>query len=90
MAEDNLGNNFIGAIVANKSDLFLMKQVDEEQGEKLAKEKNYKFYLVSAKDNQQAFINCLDDLVKDCILTVHPELLTKTKNDKNNKIKIIK
>ena len=85
MAEDNLGNNFIGAIVANKSDLFLMKQVDEEQGEKLAKEKNYKFYLVSAKDNQQAFINCLDDLVKDCILTVHPELLTKTKNDKKNK-----
>ena len=67
MAEDNLGNNFIGAIVANKCDLFLNQEVDKEQGEKLAKEKNYKFYLVSAKDNQQAFINCLDDLVKDYI-----------------------
>ena len=87
MAEDNLGNNFIGAIVANKCDLFLNKEVNKEQGEKLAKEKNYKFYLVSAKDNQQAFINCLDELVNDYILTVHPELLTRTKNDKNKKIK---
>ena len=87
MAEDNLENNFIGAIVANKSDLFLEQEVDEEQGEKLAMEKNYKFYLVSAKDNQQAFINCLDDLVKDYILTKYPHLLTINKNDKNKIIK---
>ena len=76
MANDQLGNDFIGAIVANKSDLFLEEEVDVEQGKLFAKKHNYKFYLVSAKDNQQAFINCLDELVKDYILAVHPDLLT--------------
>ena len=32
MVKGQLGNKFIGAIVANKSDLFLKEQVDEEQG----------------------------------------------------------
>ena len=75
MAKDILGNKFIGAIVANKSDLDYEK-VDVIKGKLFAKKHNYKFYLVSAKDNQQAFINCLDELVKDYILAVHPDLLT--------------
>ena len=74
MAKDILGNKFIGAIVANKSDLDYEEQVDEKQGKIFAKKHNYKFYLVSAKDNPQKFINCLDELVKDDILAGHPDL----------------
>ena len=72
--KDKLGNKFIGAIVANKSDLD-HTELDVEQGRILAKENNFKFYLVSAKDNQQAFIKCLDELVSGYISAVHPELL---------------
>ena len=75
MAKDILGNKFIDAFVANKSDLNF-KEDDVEEGKLFVKEKNYKFYLVSAKDNPQKFINCLDELVKDYILAVHPDLLT--------------
>ena len=84
MAKDILGNKFIGAIVANKSDLDYEK-VDVIKGKLFAKKHNYKFYLVSAKDNQQAFINCLDELVKDYILAVHPDLLTQSKNFRNKR-----
>ena len=78
-AKDELGNNFIGAIVANKSDLYDEEAVREEEARIFAKEQNYKFYLVSAKESPQSFINCLDELVKDYILAFHPNLLTKTK-----------
>ena len=75
MAKKLLENKFIGAIIANKNDLFLKEKIKEEKGREFAKKQNYKFYLVSAKDNPQAFINCLDELVKDYILANHPDLL---------------
>ena len=75
MAKKLLENKFIGAIIANKNDLFLEEKINEEKGREFAKKQNYKFYLVSAKDNPQAFINCLDELVKDYILANHPDLL---------------
>ena len=74
-AKDKLGNNFIGAIVANKSDLYDEEAVSEKEARIFAKEQNYKFYLVSAKESPQSFINCLDELVKDYILAFHPNLL---------------
>ena len=76
IANEQIGNKFIGAIVANKSDLYEEEQVNEGEARILAESHNYKFYLISALDNQQAFINCLDELVKDYILAVHPDLLT--------------
>ena len=80
-AKDKFGNNFIGAIIANKSDLYDEEAVREEEARLFAKEQNYKFYLVSALESPQSFINCLDELVKDYILAFHPDLLTKTKNE---------
>ena len=80
-AKDVSGDNLIGAIVANKSDLYDEEAVREEEARLFAKEQNYKFYLVSALESPQSFINCLDELVKDYILAFHPDLLTKTKNE---------
>ena len=81
MAKDKLGDKFIGAIVGNKSDLFLKQEVKDEEAEKLAREQGYKFYLVSAKTDPIAFRKCLEELVLDYILFFHPELLFKKKND---------
>ena len=85
MVKDELGNSFIGVIVANKSDLFLEEEVDEAQGRTLAKEENFKFYLTSAKSNQQTFRNYLEELIKDYILAVQPDLLNMTKKSKKIK-----
>jgi len=76
MAKDKLGDKFIGAIVGNKSDLFLKQEVKDEEAEKLAREQGYKFCLVSAKNNPQEFRNCLEELVFDYILA-----LKKKKNN---------
>ena len=75
MAKDKLGDKFIGAIVGNKRDLYEKKEVEDEEAEKFAKEQGYKLYLVSAKDNPEAFRNCLEELVLDYIFAFHPELL---------------
>ena len=66
-------------MVSNKIDLYEYQEVSEVQGKELAQKHNYKFYSVSAKTNQQSFINCLDDLIKDHILTFYPELLKNKK-----------
>ena len=81
MAKDKLGDKFIGAIVGNKSDLFLKQEVKDEEAEKLAREQGYKFYLVSAKTDPIAFRKCLEELVLDYIFAFHPELFLKKKND---------
>ena len=47
------------AIVANKSDLFEIEQVNEDEARKFAKNKNAAFFVVSAKDN-----NSVNDLFK--------------------------
>ena len=75
MAKDKLGDKFIGAIVGNKRDLYEKKEVEDEEAEKFAKEQGYKLYLVSAKENPEAFRNCLEELVLDYIFAFHPELL---------------
>ena len=81
MAKNKLGDKFIGAIVGNKSDLFLKQEVKDEEAEKFAKEQGYKFYLVSAKTDPIAFRKCLEELVLDYIYAFHPKLLLKKKND---------
>ena len=89
MTKDKLGDKFIGAIVGNKSDLFIEQKVKDEEAEKLAKKQCYKFYLVSAKTDLIAFRNCLEELVLDYIFAFHPELLLKKKNDRKNKIFLV-
>ena len=56
-----LGNNFVCSIIINKKKLFNEEVIEEEQGKNFSKKHNYKFYLLSAKDDQQTFINCLDE-----------------------------
>ena len=51
--------NVMLAIVANKSDLFEIEQVNEDEARKFAKNKNAAFFVVSAKDN-----NSVNDLFK--------------------------
>ena len=75
IAKDKLGDKFIGAIVGNKSDLYEEQEVKDEEAKKFAKEQGYKLYLVSAKENPEAFRNCLEELVLYYIFAFHPELL---------------
>ena len=49
---ENLGNNLIYAIVANKSDLYLNEQVSHEEGENYAKKINAFYFETSAKNNE--------------------------------------
>ena len=58
---------FIGAIIANKSDLYDKREVSDEQGKEFAKKNNYKFYSASAKDNPEGFRHFLEELIKEYI-----------------------
>ena len=58
---------FIGAVIANKSDLDVERQVYDKQGKEFAKKNNYKFYSASAKDNPEGFRNFIEELIKDYI-----------------------
>jgi len=64
IAKEILGNNFIGAIVGNKKDLFEHEVVSEDEAREFAKEVGYKFALVSAKADQISFINLLEELIE--------------------------
>ena len=65
MANDSIGNKYIGGIVGNKNDLFLQAEVTEEKALAYAKNKNMSFKLVSAKDDPNSFNEFLKDLVKE-------------------------
>ena len=58
---------FIGAIIANKSDLYDEREVSDEQGKEFAKKNNYKFYSASAKNDSVGFRIFLEELIKDYI-----------------------
>ena len=72
---ENLGNDLILGLAANKSDLYIHEQVTEEEGRKYAKEHNAYFGLLSAKDNKEGIDIFIRDLVKQYLI----------KNDKSNK-----
>ena len=74
--KNELGDNFILAIVGNKSDLYITEQVSQEEGNNYAKEKGAKFKLTSAKTDPLSFIKFLEELFTDYI----------NKNCTNNKI----
>ena len=60
--KNELGNNYILAIVANKSDLYTVEEVSVEEGENYAKSKGAKFKLSSAKIDPLGFIQFLEEL----------------------------
>ena len=67
LSKDVNQNDFIGAIIANKSDLYERREVSDEQGKEFAKKYNYKFYSASAKDNPEGFRIFIEELIKDYI-----------------------
>ena len=62
-------NDFIGAIIANKSDLYDNREVSDEHGKEFAKENNYKFYSASAKNDPEGFRNFIEELAKEYIVS---------------------
>jgi len=61
----DLCDNYIGAIVGNKSDLYMNESVSEEEAREFAERIGFKFALVSAKNDKNGFIEFLERLVKD-------------------------
>ena len=62
-----LGNDFKGAIVGNKCDLYENEEVKAEEGEELAKKYGFKFALSSAKESK-GFNYFLEELIKEFLL----------------------
>ena len=61
---ETLGNNFIGGVVGNKTDLNENQKVEDEEGRKFAESNGFKFALVSAKTTPILFADFLEELVK--------------------------
>ena len=65
---DMLGNKFILSIVGNKCDLFDDDEIDaipQEEGEKIAKEKNAIFKLISAKEDKKGIDTLFEQLLDE-------------------------
>ena len=58
---------FIFGVVGNKNDLFLDKEVSEEEGKTFAASINCKHKLVSAKSDPQSFVDFLTELVGEFV-----------------------
>ncbi len=61
---EKLGDNFIGGVVGNKTDLNDNQKVEDEEGRKFAESNDFKFALVSAKNTPILFSDFLEELVK--------------------------
>ena len=75
--KEQLGDDFILAIVGNKIDLYTKQEVSEEEGKNFAASKGAKFKLTSAKDNPLSFTQFLEELFQDYI--------EKNKNNKKER-----
>ena len=65
---DMLGNKFVLSIVGNKYDLFDDDEIDaipQEEGEKIAKEKNAIFKLISAKEDKKGIDTLFEQLLDE-------------------------
>ena len=63
-----IGDDFILAIVGNKSDLYLQEEVSEQQGKEYAEKICSHFKICSAKDNPNGFTKFLDELLEEYIV----------------------
>jgi len=66
-------DGYIIALVGNKSDLFEMQAVSDEEIEEKAKELNIKYKITSAKTDNKGFRKFLDELLEEYINKYHPE-----------------
>ena len=68
--EEQLGDDYIKGVVANKSDLYLEEEVPTEEGQEYAKNNEAKFLLISAKkDDPKKFENFLRELLEEYLST---------------------
>ena len=65
MTEEIIDNPHVCGIVGNKNDLYLNAKISEEDAKKFADSKNFKFKLVSAKNDPRGFSDFLVELVKE-------------------------
>ena len=63
--QKELVDNYVLAIVGNKSDLFTQEQVTEEEGQNYAKKVGAKFKLTSAKNEAVNFVRFLEEIFED-------------------------
>ena len=72
LAKEELGNDFIMGIVANKIDLYEEQQVKEEVATEFAKSQNIKFRATSALTEPLGFKSFLEELLIDYIKKIDP------------------
>ena len=63
--KEEMGDDFIVALVGNKSDLYLEAEVSEQQEKEYAKEVCSHFKICSVKDNPNGFTQFLDELFEE-------------------------
>ena len=91
ISDEMIENNFLCAIVGNKTDLYMREQVNEEQARKYAESKGMQFQLVSAKENPKVFGLFLKELIENhegITKTDTKELINITKLIKEERKKI--
>ena len=83
--------NYVLAVIGNKSDLFENEEVSEQEGNKYAEQIKAKFKLVSAKEDDDGINNLFNSLVDEYILHIDKKekskqlVITKTKKRKKKK-----
>ena len=65
MCKEMIDNEFVGAIVGNKIDLYMNEQVNEEEAKTFAESNGFLFKLVSAKKEPRVFVNFLNELIDE-------------------------
>jgi small GTP-binding protein len=65
--DDVLGPTPIFGVVGNKNDLYLEEKVKEDEGEAFAKSINAKFLYTSAKNESNAFVKFIEQILDDFV-----------------------
>ena len=65
--KETIGDDVVLGVAANKSDLFLEQEVDEQTGEEFAQKHGAIFEMVSAKENKLGLDNYINKLVSECL-----------------------
>ena len=73
-ANETLGEEkYISALLANKSDLYEIQKISDDEGKELAKKHKMKFKLTSACSDGSGFKHFLKELILDYIDSIGPE-----------------
>ena len=65
ICKEMIDNEYVGAIVGNKIDLYLNEQVNEDEALKFAENNGLLFKLISAKKEPKVFVTFLKELIEE-------------------------